>query len=54
MDLGQRAGQQFTGAVVDVDLHKEGAAGRVDGVGGADQRALVDFSGVLGEGQVDG
>ena len=53
VDLGQRAGQQLAGAVVHVDLHQQRAAGRIDGVGGADQRSLVDFAGVLGKGQVD-
>ena len=53
VDLGQRAGQQLAGAVVHVDLDQQGAAGRIDGVGGADQRALVGLAGVLGEGEAD-
>ena len=53
VDLGERAGQQLAGAVVHVDLDQQGAAGRIDGVGGADQRALVDLAGVLGEGEAD-
>ena len=53
VDLGQRAGQQLAGAVVHVDFDQQRAAGGIDGVGGAHQRALIDFSGVLGKGEVD-
>ncbi len=40
-------------AVVHVDLDQQGAAGRIDGVGGPHQRALKDLAGVLGKGQVN-
>ncbi len=53
VDLGEGAGQQFAGAVIHVDFDQQGAADGIDGVGGADQGSLVDFAGVLGEGEVD-
>ena len=51
--LGQRTRQQLSAPVIHIDFHKQGTAGGVDGVGGANQRSLVGFAGVLGEGQAD-
>ena len=53
VNLGQGAGQQLAGAVVHIDLHQQSAAGGIDGVGGAHQRALIGLAGVLGKGEVD-
>src|SRR5208283_855724 len=44
---------QLAAAVIDVDLHQQRAAGRVDGVGGAHQRSYVGFLRMLGKGEID-
>ena len=49
MDLRERAGHKGTVAVVHIDFNQQRAAGGVDGVGGADQRALESLAGYSGK-----
>jgi hypothetical protein len=46
-------GSSSPARVVHVDFYQQGSAGGIDGVRGANQRALIDFARVLGKGEVD-
>ena len=53
MNLRERTGKQLAVPVVHIDLNQQGAAGRIDGVGGADQGSLKRLARIFRKSQVE-